>query len=539
MYPPRLSRERRTHPMARGFETHARTVSALTLVSRVSGLARDAALSRIFGAGVAMDAFAFAFMVPNLFRRLFGEGALASSFLPIYTRLDAQRPEVARPLAWLVLSRTAVMLAALTLLGEAILLAVWPAADRESATLSATLVAILLPYMPMVCVVALMGAVLQAHHRFGPTAASPIILNLAIVVAATVPWALGDAAAIAPRTHIMIVAGAVLVAGLVQVAWSALALRGTGVRPMKAPPEARVPFREVIAKTIPMTLGLGVLQVNTFVDGLIASYPNQFGPTIFGIDFPLDKGSMASMGFAQRLYEFPLGVFGISVATAIFPLLARQSGDHEAFMGSLRRGLRLTVFIGLPASLGLLLVRDPLAAVVFQGGDFSSADSARVGSILAGFAIAIWAYSANHVLTRAFYARGESMTPVKVSMAMVTLNFLLNITLIWTPLNVAGLAWSTGICAIIQMVVLERLLARRLGRVVDSSVRASWLRTLAATAVMGALTGAAAWWLPDQGSWSSMAGVLAALVAIGGATMLGAAWALRMPELRWALGRQS
>ena len=101
--------------MARGFETHARTVSALTLVSRVSGLARDAALARIFGVGVAMDAFAFAFMVPNLFRRLFGEGALASSFLPVYTRLDAQRPEVARPMAWLVLSRTAVMLAAMTL----------------------------------------------------------------------------------------------------------------------------------------------------------------------------------------------------------------------------------------------------------------------------------------------------------------------------------------------------------------------------------------------------------------------------------------
>ena len=524
--------------MARGFETHARTVSALTLLSRVSGLARDAALARIFGVGAAMDAFAFAFMVPNLFRRLFGEGALGSSFLPVYTRLDAQRPELARPMAWLVLSRTAVMLAAMTLLGEAILLAVWPDPDKEAATLGATLVAILLPYMPLVCIVALMGAVLQAHHRFGPTAASPIILNLAIVAASLLPWALGGAGAIAPRAHIMIVAGAVLVAGIVQVAWSAHALRGTGVRPMKAPPEARAPFREVIAKTVPMALGLGVLQVNTFVDGLIASYPSQFGPTIFGIEFPLDKGSMASLGFAQRLYEFPLGVFGISVATAIFPLLARQAADHAAFLESLRRGLRLTVFIGLPASMGLFIVRDQLAAVVFQGGGFTTADSARVGSILAGFAVAIWAYSANQLLTRAFYARGEAMTPVKVSVAMVALNFTLNVTLIWTPLNVAGLAWSTAICAILQTVILERLLARRLGRVVDAAVRASWLRTLAATLVMGAVTGAAAWWLPGEGSWWAMAATLAALVAVGGATTLGAAWALRMPELRWALGRQ-
>ncbi|MBU3729084.1 MAG: murein biosynthesis integral membrane protein MurJ [Phycisphaerales bacterium] len=525
--------------MARGFETHARTVSALTLLSRITGLARDAAMSRIFGVGVAMDAFAFAFMVPNLFRRLFGEGALSSSFLPIYTRLDAQRPEVARPLAWLVLSRTAVMLAALTLLGEAILIAVWPAPDKEAATLSATLVAILLPYMPLVCVVALMGAVLQAHHRFGPTAASPIILNMAIVAAAILPWAIGKPDALGPRTHVVVVAGAVLVAGIVQVAWSALALRGTGVRPMKAPPEARAPFREVITRTVPMALGLGVLQVNTFVDGLIASYPTSIGPTIFGVPFPLEKGAMAAMGFAQRLYEFPLGVFGISVATVIFPLLSRQASDTPAFLESLRKGLRLTVFIGLPASMGLLIVRDQLAAVVFQGGDFTSADSARVGSILAGFAVAIWAYSANQVLTRAFYARGDAMTPVKVSMAMVALNFALNVTLIWTPLNVAGLAWSTAICAILQVVALERLLARRLGRVVDADVRRSWLRTLAATLAMGAITGAVAWWLPDQGSWWDMAGVLVALVTVGAATMLGAAWALRMPEMRWALGRQS
>ena len=525
--------------MARGFETHARTVSALTLVSRFSGLARDAAMSRIFGAGMAMDAFAFAFMVPNLFRRLFGEGALSSSFLPVYTRLDAQRPEVARPLAWLVLSRTAVVLAALTLLGEAILFMVWPAPEKEAATLSATLVAILLPYMPLVCVVALMGAVLQTHHRFGPTAASPIILNMAIVVAAILPWALGKPDALGPRTHIIMVASAVLVAGVVQVAWSAIALRGTGVRPMVAPPEARAPFREVITKTVPMALGLGVLQVNTFVDGLIASYPTNVGPTIFGVPFPLEKGAMAAMGFAQRLYEFPLGVFGISVATAIFPLLARQASDPAAFLASLRRGLRLTVFIGLPASMGLFIVRDQLAAVVFQGGGFTSADSARVGSILAGFSVAIWAYAANQVLTRAFYARGDSMTPVKVSMGMVALNFALNVTLIWTPLNVAGLAWSTAICAIIQVVVLERLLARRLGRVVDAEVRRSWLRTLGATLAMGAITGAVAWWLPDQGSWRVMAGALVALVSVGAAAMLGAAWALRMPEMRWALGRQA
>lgn len=522
--------------MARGFETHARTVSALTFLSRITGLARDAALARIFGVGPVMDAFSFAFTVPNLFRRLFGEGALSSSFLPVYARLDATRPELARPLAWLVLSRTSVALAALTLLGEAILWAAWPRGGTESATLSATLVAILLPYMPLVCVVALMGAVLQVHHRFGPTAASPIILNLSIVAAALLPWAV-PAWRMGERTHITLVAGAVLVAGLLQLAWSAWALRGTGVRRAVPSAEARVPFREVIVKAIPMGLGLGVLQVNTFVDGLIASYPTMVGPTIFGIAYPLEEGSMAAMSYAQRLYEFPLGVFGISVATAIFPLLSRQSGDLDAFRASLRRGLRLTAFIGLPASLGLLIVREPLAAAVFQGGDFTREDSVRVGSILAGFSTAIWAYSANQVLTRAFYARGDAMTPVKVSMSMVALNFALNVTLIWTPLGVAGLAWSTATCAIIQMVALERLLARRIGPILDRDVRRSWMRTLGATLFMGACTWPLAHWLPAEGTWGQMALTLGTLVATGAATLLCAATLMRMPELRWALGR--
>ena len=157
--------------MSRRFEIHARTLSVLTFLSRITGLARDAALSRVFGVGIVTDAFSFAFMVPNLFRRLFGEGALSSSFLPVYARLDQSDPAAARALARLVLSRLAIFLAGVCLLGEAILLICWPSADQAPALLSAQLVFILLPYMPLVCCVALMGAVLQVHGRFGPTAA--------------------------------------------------------------------------------------------------------------------------------------------------------------------------------------------------------------------------------------------------------------------------------------------------------------------------------------------------------------------------------
>src|SRR5262249_54387339 len=155
----------------------------------------------------------------------------------------------------------------------------------------------------------------------------------------------------------------------------------------------------------------------------------------FGIKFPLDPGALTSINNAQRLYEFPLGVFGIAIATAIFPALSRVANDGEQFTAILRRGLRLVVYIVLPANVGLMLVRTPLTAAILQGKNFTPADTARVSWVLLGYAPAIWAYSMTHTLTRAFYARGDAFTPVKVAMGMVLLNFLLNITLIWTPLH--------------------------------------------------------------------------------------------------------
>lgn len=529
-------------PMARSFEFHARTVSVLTFLSRLTGLARDAAMSRVFGVGMITDAFSFAFMVPNLFRRLFGEGALTSSFLPVYARLHEENPPLARALARMVLSRIAAFLAALCILGEIILWIAWPSGGQESVLLSARLVAVLLPYMPFICLVALMGAVLQVHHRFGPTAAAPIILNvlLVITIAGLAPPVMQRMGfnEIEPNIHITIVASSVLLAGALQWAWSAWALRGIDLRSGVVSAESRQKFRQVITQALPMALGLGVLQVNTFVDGLIASYPTIIGPTIFDIAYPLEKGSMASLSFAQRLYEFPLGVFGISIATAIFPQLSRQAADVDAFRASIVRALRLVMFIGFPASIALMIMRVPLTAAVFQGDSFSAEDTQRVAIILLAYAPAIWAYSGNHLLTRAFYARGESMTPVIVAASMVVLNFILNITLIWTPLKTSGLALSTAICAILQMIILERLLARRIGSLVTLEVRASWMRTVIASAVMGLALAGAMFFAPENASWWMRIGVVLALVAIGAAAYFIAAKALRMPEVRWALGKQ-
>lgn len=514
-------------------ERNTRTVTVLTFGSRVTGLARDAVLGRAFGIGPVMDAFALAFMVPNLFRRLFGEGALSAAFLPVYARLRRSGGETAAHLASLLLGLMVLVLGAITVLGEMVLLAIGAVVGADH--LGVRLLVVTLPYMPLVCIVAVVGAVLQVHNRFGPTAAAPVILNLSIIAATLLaPLVVSG---ISPDTHVTIVALSVVAAGLLQVTWSLAALRRAGVRLARPSGAVREPLREVLFQALPMILGLGVLQLNTFLDGLIASYPSLIGPTILGIEYPLDSGALATIGYAQRLYEFPLGVFGIAVATAIFPLLASQAHEPARFEETLRRGLRFVLYIGLPASAGLVLVSLPATAVILEGGDFTRDDSRRVAAVLCGYAPAIWAYSMNHVLTRALYALGDSRGPVRISLGMVVLNLLLNVTLIWTPLREAGLAWSTALCAVIQAAFLARRLRERSGARLGRTVIASWLRSLACTVIVIVALIALGFFVHVPTTWIGMALLLSGQIALGAAVYVAGSAALRMPELHWALGR--
>lgn len=525
-----------------GFEQHARTVTTFTVLSRLGGLARDATMSRVFGIGPIMDAFAFGFMVPNLFRRLFGEGALSASFLPVFVRELEKDPATAHHVARLLIGRAMLVLSLLVVVLEGVLLAGVFQGDLE---VGVWLLAIMLPYAPLICLVALIGAMLHAYGRFGPTAAAPIILNGMLVGSTLILVPAVTSGALTAEAQIMWVALSVLVAGVVQVVWSHLALRraarAEGVVDL---PRARRLNREILLQALPMALGLGALQLNTFIDGLIASWPTIVGPTIpfLGIDYPLPEGSMASISWAQRLYEFPLGVFGIAIATAIFPQLSRQHGAPTEFAQTLRRGIRLTLFVGVPASIGLLLVRGPLTAVILQGAAFTVEDTRRTAFILMGYAPAIWAYSLNQVFVRAFYARGEAMTPVKVAIGMAVLNLTLNLILIWTPLGIAGLAWSTAICAILQTFLLHALLERRLPGILDHSVVPAILRILILSAFTAAATLIASWLMApgdESARWSYQLLSLVVIVGSGGGAAFLCARALRMPELFWLLGRRA
>jgi putative peptidoglycan lipid II flippase len=325
----------------------------------------------------------------------------------------------------------------------------------------------------------------------------------------------------------------------VQILWSWWALRGRVVW-SAAGPLARRHAREVLRRFLPATLGLGTLQLNTMMDMVIAMWPVWVGPTILGHAFPLDQRSNAVLSYTQTIYQFPLGVFGIAVATAIFPMLSRAADRHEEFVRTLRRGLRLSLFIGLPATVGLALVRHDLVAAIFGGGGrlgFSDEGVSRGAAALLGFAVGVWAYSLNHVYTRAFYARHDTVTPMRLALAAVGLNFLLNITLIWW-LREAGMAWATGLSAIAQCVALAWLCRTRLGlRPFDPETRRACLRIALAAAAMGGAVFAAGRLLPDDPAWRTHVLRVSVCVAVGAAAYALGALALRLPELRWLFQR--
>ena len=514
------------------FEKNTRTNTLLTLASRITGLVRDGAMSRVFGAGSFASAFYFAFLIPNLFRRLFGEGALAAAFLPAYSKLHYENEAQAKAFATLTLSTLTLFLGGIVIALELILLAVL--SMQEEPKLSVQLTMVMLPYMPLVCIVAILAAMLHVHGKFGPPAAAPIILNSAMIGATVGLIHFFDS----ESKHMFAIAIAVVIAGIIQVIWSLFALRRVGWFSSEAS-RMRGELRKLMRTTLPMIVGLGVLQINTLCDGLIASWATLFGDTVFGVAYPLQESAMSELSFGQRLYQFPLGVFGIAIATAIYPLLAKQHQDENGFSETMRRGLRSVMFIGLPASAGLILVREPLTASVFQGGAFTSEDTLTVSAILLGYAPAVWAFSMCGVLTKGFYARGNTMTPVKVAIGCMVLNSILNVTLIWTPLNTAGLAWSTSVCAVLQAAILMSLISKE-ARPFDGSVFVSWLKasllTLAMSTVVVYLLQLEIF---QSSSWEGSIQILAIIVPVAAGFYALGSIALRMPEFKWALGFKS
>ena len=530
----------------RSLASALRAVIGVTLLSRLGGMIRDIMVGRIFGDTATNSALAAAFQIPNLFRRLFGEGALTAAFIPAYTKLLKEDRAEGAKLASLTVAVLGLVTGVLTVLIELVLLAVLLLAPMTpERVLSLKLIMVMLPFMPLICTAAILAGMLQCHGRFGPASSGPLLLNACIVAVATYSLVTGT---LASESTAYWIGAATVLSGITQCMWFARLLRPytKWVPDRKQWVSIHGRAKEMLGKFVPAAVGLGTLQFNTFLDTLIAMYPIWFGPMLFGFVYPLDDRSNGILAQSSRLYQFPLGVFGIAVATAIFPLLSRQATEPKVFVSTLRRGIRLSLFIGLPAAVGLVLVRQDLVSVLFESFGtsqvgFSAEGTTRAAAVVLGFGTGVWAYSLNHVLTRALYAQGDTITPMRVSIGVMAFNVIANCALIWY-LKEAGLAFATSISAILQCIILAAIVHKRMNAaaaeaVFGAEVTRAVLRMLLAVAIMAGTVLALYWLWPRPATWSGRLARLTAASVLGGGAFVGVALALRLPELRWMVQR--
>lgn len=360
---------------------------------------------------------------------------------------------------------------------------------HESTKLMLGLTGIMLPYMVLVCVVALLGGILNSHRHFAAPAAAPIVLNIFIIgTLCFTGWVL----VMVPTRQVFIVAAAVIMAGFVQIAIQLPPLRSRGVRLRPAWDIHSDAFKKILLLMGPMVLGLTVTQINTLADDVIAkclsgsAQKGQFF-TWFGasVRYPLWDGAVSKLYYSQRLYQFPLGVLGISLATAIFPVMSAEAArkDFDALLKTISRGLRGAVFVAIPATVGLILVARPLVAAVFEHGKFTSSDTEATAWTLSFYALGLCGYFCQQIATRAFYSTQDSKVPALTAVVAVFVNVVLNLTLVWF-MATAGLALSTAICSYLQVVILVFVLRARFGSSLLDGLLTTVAKTIIATAFM-------------------------------------------------------
>ena len=476
--------------MIKGF----RQIALITILSRVLGMVRDMAYSQFLGAKELMDAWTVAFMIPNLARRLFGEGAASASFIPVYSEELSNDPKNSSRLAGTVVTVIITLLAALVVIGWLVMWAWYFFSSRGAETkLIISLSSIMLPYTIMVCVVAILAGVLNVHKHFAAPAAAPIVLNLFIITTILI---VGWAMEIPPRQLVFPVAFSVLFAGIAQILIQIAPLRASGVAIRPAWDVHSDAFKKILILMGPMIIGMTVTQINTLSDVLIALFFSGLlddKDTVFAlfgkvIDYPLIKGSVSQLYYSQRLYQLPLGVFGISLATAIFPVMSKSAAekDYNTLCHTIGRGLKGVLFIAIPATVGLLIVSSTLVAALFEHGLFTASDTAMTSRILWFYAMGLCGFFSQQILTRAFYSMQDSKTPMKSALAAVAINVVLNLTLIWF-IGTAGLSLSTVLCSYFQVFVLAGLLYAKFGKTIFDGFIPVCFKTLAGTLVMAVL----------------------------------------------------
>lgn len=438
----------------RGLLRSSAVFSGMTLLSRLAGFARDILQASLFGASAAMDAFVIAYRIPNYLRRIFAEGSFASAFVPAYAALREQgdaaalrefRDHVAGALCAVVL-----LVAGLGMLAAPLVAAVFaPGALDDPAQIEriSAMLRITFPYLVFIALTALAGAILNSHGRFGLAALTPVLHNVAMIAAMLM---LAPLFAVPP----MALAWGVLLAGVLQFLLLWPALGRLGVRPRLRFNLRHPAVRRVGTLMLPTLFSSSVAQLNLLVGTVFASL--------------LVTGSQTWLYTADRLSEFPLGLFGVAIGTVILPHLSARfaEGDREGCARAIDWGLRMVALVGLPAGLGLLLLAEPLTATLFQHGRFTAHDATMAAWALSATSVAVPAFMLTKVLLPAYFSRQDTVTPMRAAIITVFINIGLMV-LITTPLwwfqvpgAHVGIALATALAGIANAVLLWRWLRR-------------------------------------------------------------------------------
>lgn len=460
----------------------------MTLLSRVFGLARDVVIARLFGAGMGTDAFFVAFRIPNFFRRLFGEGAFAQAFVPVLSEYKQQRSEEeVRNLIDHTTATLGLIVLAVTVVGviaAPIVILIFAPGFREDMSrydLAVSLLRLTFPYLLFISLTALAGAILNAWRRFAVPAFTPVLLNLSLIGAAI--W-------LAPylETPIEALAWGVLIAGVVQLLFQLPFLLKLKLMPRPFGGRDREGVGRIFKLMLPTLFGVSVSQINVMIDTLIASF--------------LVSGSISWLYYSDRMMEFPLGVFGIALATVILPQLSEKhaEGNGRDYSLTLDWGLRWVWLISVPAAVGLAVLAVPIMVTLFQYGSFTPVDVAMASRSLMAFAMGLPAFVLIKVLASAFFSRQDTRTPVKAGVAAMVTNIVLNLALVGILAHV-GLALATSIAAVVNAGLLYFWLKRYRAYTAQPGWNAFLTRIITATFVMAVLL---LYWLPGLDEWVAM-----------------------------------
>lgn len=480
-------------------------VSAMTLISRVLGLVRDRVIAQFFGAGMGADAFFVAFRIPNFLRRLFAEGAFSQAFVPIISEYKTNRThEETQTLVNNVAGVLGLALSVVTILGVIAapvliyLFAPGFSDDQPKFDLTVSLLQITFPYILFISLTSLAGGILNTYRHFAGPAFTPVFLNICMI---------GSAIGLSPyfETPVTALAWGVFFGGLVQLLFQFPFLRKVRLVPIPSLKKVDDGVKRILRLMGPAVFGVSVSQINLLFDTLIASF--------------LITGSVSWLYYADRLLEFPLGLFGIALGTVILPSLSEKhaSGSADHFSSMLDWAFRIVWLIALPSSIGLALLAQPMLCTLFQYGEFGAEDVTRSSYALVAYSFGLLGFTMIKVLAPGYYSRQDTKTPVRIGIIAMVANMVFNVILVF-PLAHAGLALATALSAFLN----AGLLFWGLYKTGVYQARAGWmlylLRIFSAAVVMALVLWFGVPDLPEWLQWSGLQRTMNLLiwVVIGG-----------------------